>query len=199
MPFSSRRTDALPNLPYDLDPTAGRRRVERIVRGFCLVLAACALVGGYIVAGIVYDAASSARAHQVADRTQVTATLLDSSASHGRGNASEPLVSTQQVPARWTAPDGHTTTGLIAVDADASAGDHRTLWVDSSGDLVAPPLGEAQVVFLAIAAGVGVDAAAIAGFYGLSRGTQHLVARRRWRAMDTEWAELEPQWSARYR
>lgn len=195
MPFSSRPSpeEVLAGSP---EAPAHARPAGRALRVLTVVLAACALIGSYIVAGIVHEKVSDIRAGQLATRSQVPATLLESAGAN-QADASEPVHASTQVQARWTAPNGDTATGLIAVGSNASAGDKHTLWVDRSGDPATPPIGATQMAMLAISAGVGVNAAAAAVYVAASRSARALATRRRLRAIDTEWAELEPEWSRR--
>lgn len=193
MPFSSPHSATdLALSPSGESVTTGKR-AGRALRGLFLT----SLIASYIAAGLVQDAANDLRARQLAERDQVTATLLESASGQAVPDASQPIHATTQVPARWTTPDGDTSTGLIAVATDSSVGDKHPIWVDRSGDLATPPLSAAQVAFLAIAVGVGVNATGAVLLFAAYRFIQHRAWQRRLRAWEAEWAEVAPQWSTR--
>lgn len=196
MPFSSSHStgNVLPGQPDESAPAG--ERVGRTLRGLFLLLACCVLVGSYLVAGLAYEQAEGVRAEQRAQRTEVTATLLESArGSHQDGY--EPARATTQVRARWTAADGTTSTGLITVDSSAAAGDQRPVWVTSSGEIAPPPMTRMQTSLLGLGAGVGVSATALALAFGAYRLPQRLASWRRMRALEEEWADVEPEWSCR--
>lgn len=185
--------DVLPDRPDEFAPAG--QRAGRTLRALFLLLACCVLVASYFVAGMAYRAAENVRAEQTAQRTHVTATLLGS--ARGQQDASEPARATSQVRARWTAPDGTRSTGLITVDSSASASDQRAVWVTSSGDVAAPPMTPMQAALLGVGAGAGVGATSLALALGAYRLPGRLTSWRRMRALDAEWADVEPQWSRR--
>lgn len=96
--------------------------------------------------------------------------------------------------ATWTAPDGASRTGLVPAPPSASAGTTVTVWTDSSGRLVTPPVPRSAVDDDATAA-----AALAVAALGLALLTAGLLARAvldRWRlaAWDAEWRAAGPQW-----
>ena len=93
--------------------------------------------------------ASAARA-QAASERQVTAVLLDKVARA----ADDPLYGSTGfvwARARWTAPDGQQRTGEVPAPVGSKAGRAVTIWVDSTGQLVYPPIGESQIASRVIA------------------------------------------------
>lgn len=192
MSFSSPRNtgDAILGEPEEAERDG--TRVGRTLRGLFLLLACCVLVGSYLVAGLAYEGAENVREHQETQRAPVTATIV---APAQGGNLQEPAVATRQAQARWTAPDGTTSTGTVTVDPSAAAGDQRLVWTTSSGEAVSPPMTRMQTALLGLSAGVGVSAGALALAVVAYRLPRRLASHRRMQALDSEWAEVEPRWS----
>ncbi|TCK25916.1 hypothetical protein [Pseudonocardia endophytica] len=107
------------------------------------------------------------------------------------------VVEDARAPARvrvaWTGADGRTGTATAAVPAGTRAGDPRRVWVAPDGSVVAqPPAGAAPWEAALLAAGLG---AAVA----VAVVVAHLSGRRRARdrALEREWAAVEPVWTGR--
>lgn len=181
--------DVLPGHPQE--PGLSGTRAGRALRALLLALACAVLVGGYLVAGLVYQQAERERAEQLAQRTPVTATILEP-AGHAGVTAEA-----RQARARWTAPDGTTSTGGITADPSATAGDQRLIWTTPSGQPVSAPITPTQTALLSLGAGVGVGSGALALAIAAYRLPRRLATRQQMDALEAEWAEVEPQWSSR--
>ncbi len=139
--------------------------------------------------------ASAARA-QAASERQVTAVLLDKVARA----ADDPLYGATGfvwARARWTAPDGQQRTGEVPAPVGSKAGRAVTIWVDSTGQLVYPPIGESQIasrVIAVVALTPAVLGVALLIVLWLARS---VLDRRRLKDWAAEWSAVEPQWTKR--
>ena len=164
------------------------------------------LLGGLLAAGIAgapfaaqaadhvtYAALLRAEHVQQATRHQVKAELLQSA-----GNA--PVNGFQfdiRVPvlARWTTVIGAPRTGQLMVPAGRPRGSTVTVWTDSSGALVDPPLQPGQIADQAGLAAAGA-VAGIGILYLCEAVIIHQVLnRRRMAAWGADWALTEPMWN----
>jgi hypothetical protein len=160
--------------------------------GVLLVIAACV---GWQTGAWVHDTATERARDQAADRTPVTAVLIEGSSPIAGASQSGGV----KVPARWTGRDGADHTDRTIVQGIHAAGETVPAWEDGSGHLVAAPItaGEAkaaaiEVGGLAVAFGVGV-------VYALWLALFTWTARRYARAWEQEWAQVGPEWSGRAR
>ena len=117
---------------------------------------------------------SRAAQAQRAPLRQVPATLLKAAPGHRHGAREVP-----DTPAEWRGPDGLLRTGRVFAPAGAKAGSRVKLWINQAGDVVAPPMRQAEIanrVELAqglAAAGFGAGLGAIGWL------TRHGLDRRR--------------------
>jgi hypothetical protein len=134
----------------------GSDRAETVVLG--------ALLAAFLAAApfTAYAAGSWGHASAVRDAQaqrasvrQVTATLLRA----GPVLSSYGSASGFAVEARWRAPDGRVRTGELLVTATMAAGHSARIWVDRTGRLTGPPLGQDQVTGRAQLAAVWRSAA----------------------------------------
>lgn len=93
------------------------------------------------------------------------------------------------LPAFWTAPDGGLRRGQIDAPVGTRLGGTLDLWVDRTGEPVAPR-GRAAAANAGLVAGLLVLAA---GWLPLGAGVLLRRARRR-RALDREWVAVAPVW-----
>ena len=93
------------------------------------------------VAGRWADATLS-RAAQAEQATlrQVPATLLQAAPGH-RHEAKE----VPDTPAQWHSPDGLLRTGRVSAPAGAEAGSRVEVWINQAGDVVVPPMEQAEI------------------------------------------------------
>ena len=93
------------------------------------------------VAGRWADATFSGAAHaQQATLRQVPATLLQAAPGHRHGAREVP-----DTPAQWRSPDGLLPTGRVSAPAGAEAGSRVKVWINQTGDVVAPPMRQAEI------------------------------------------------------
>jgi len=93
------------------------------------------------VAGRWADATFSGAAHaQQATLRQVPATLLQAAPGHRHGAREVP-----DTPAQWRSPDGLLRTGRVSAPAGAEAGSRVKVWINQTGDVVAPPMRQAEI------------------------------------------------------
>lgn len=95
-------------------------------------------------------------------------------------------------PARWTGADGQPATGVVEVPATAAAGDRVTVWLDDAGRVVPAPASADALAGLTIVAGAG--SWFLIGVLILLVGwaVRHRLDRRRLRAWEREWSQVEP-------
>jgi hypothetical protein len=83
---------------------------------------------------------SRAAQAQQATLRQVPATLLQAAPGHRHGSREIPATAAQ-----WQSPDGLLRTGRVCAPAGAEAGSRVKVWINQAGDLVAPPLRQAEI------------------------------------------------------
>lgn len=101
------------------------------------------------------------------------------------------------VTAQWTAPDGATRTGQIAVPLNARAGDRVQVWETGKGQLTHEPLTHAGVIdrvmfaaFWVIVWVSGVFAAVFFGVREVARRLRMAGWARDWAAFGSRWSQL---------
>jgi hypothetical protein len=139
--------------------------------------------------------ASAARA-QAASERQVTAVLLDRVARA----ADDPLYGSTGfvwARARWTAPDGQQRRGEVPAPVGSKAGGIVSIWVDSTGQLVYPPIGESQIASRVIAVIALTPAALGVVLLIVLWLARSALDRRRLKDWAAEWSAVEPEWTRR--
>ena len=81
----------------------------------------------------------AAQARQATLR-QVPATLLQAAPAHRHGAREAP-----DTPAQWQSPDGLLRTGWVSAPAGAEAGSRVEVWINQAGDVVVPPMRQAEI------------------------------------------------------
>lgn len=112
-------------------------KAETAVNGVLMAafMAATPFVG--YAAGRWADATLSRKAQvQRAALRQVPATLLQSTPRRAPKRAT---------PAQWRLPDGQVRTGSVSAPSGAAAGTTVMVWVNQAGDLVDPPMRQAEI------------------------------------------------------
>jgi len=113
-------------------------RAENAVFG--MLMAAFTVTSPFVAnaAGRRADATLS-RAAQAQRGTlrQVPATLLQA--------APRPRPGTREAPAQWQSPDGLLRSGRVFAPAGAEAGSRVKVWINQAGDVVAPPMRQAEI------------------------------------------------------
>lgn len=119
----------------------GSCRVNRTENAVFSVLMAAFMGGSPFVANAAGRRADAAltRAAQAQRATlrQVPATLIEASPERRHG--------ARGTPAQWQGPDGLRRTGRVFAPAGTQAGGRVKVWIDQAGDVVPPPLQEAEI------------------------------------------------------
>ena len=123
---------------------ARSRRADRTENAvFGALMAAFMGVSPFVanVAGRWADATLSRAAQaQRATLRQVPATLLQAAPGH-RHDARE----IPDTPAQWRSPDGLPRTGRVSAPAGAATGSRVEVWINQAGDVVVPPMEQAEI------------------------------------------------------
>ena len=170
-------------------------RLEALARILLCIVLLLAIAVALAVATATYSQRRSEATAQASDRHRVDAELLEDVSSPTV--ASEGTAYVGRAAAVWTAPSGDERRAVISVRTGAEAGSTVSIWVDRAGDRTAPPLGNGDVVTLAVGFAVltylGISVVA-ASAYRLFRRVLERSRARRWAA---EWAAVEPVWTGR--
>jgi hypothetical protein len=185
-----------------LDANPLRRGSDRAEAWLRIGLVLIFLIGSPLAAiglGKLTSAASASAARaQAASERQVPAVLVDKVARA----ADDPLYGSAGfvwARARWTAPDGLQRTGQVPAPVGSQAGRRVTIWVDWSGQLVYPPIGQSQIASRVIAVVALTPAAVgIVLLFALWLA-RSVLDRRRLADWAAEWSAVEPQWTKRRR
>jgi hypothetical protein len=165
------------------------RKEARLIAGLLVIFLLASPLVAVLGAHLSY-AASLRAMHAQRSWREVTATLVenatDSSATSG---AWAPVAE-----ARWTAPDGRTRHGILAVDGSARAGQHITVWVDGTGQPTLSPMPKISALLSAVT--VGLSAPVFLALLLILAGWLVRLAlnRRRLADWETEWNTVEPRW-----
>ena len=174
-----------------------RRPVDRI-EGTVLVTLTTAFLAALAVASVVgvhtyqsQRAASAGLRPVVAVLSQATPLFNDSLAQRG------------QAEARWRDPGGSEQSAMLTTSTapgllSAAARARIPIWLDRSGQPVAPPVGRAAMIVNALAACAAVTGAAamaLLACYGLCR---LVLDRRRQAAWESAWSLTGPRWTTRH-
>ncbi|MFC6085220.1 Rv1733c family protein [Sphaerisporangium aureirubrum] len=184
---------------YRFDRNPLRRRSDRIeavaVLITMLVLLAC-LWPALAVAGTVYRQGVALEHADPQVRHPVMAVLLENAASTTTVTAQGTAVEVK-AKVRWQGPDGRQHVAVRPVPAEARSGSTLRIWVDESGDPVAPPRRHTQTVTDAAVAGFGVMVAASGVLFVILSLVRWLLDRRRYADWDTAWTSAEQRWRPR--
>jgi hypothetical protein len=109
-----------------------------------------------------------------------------------------------EVSARWRAPDGQQTKGILTTAtapgiSGAAAGARVQVWLTSSGRPEAPPVGVTEAMFSAVVLTIGALCAATITLlicYWLGRLA---LDRRRLAKWESDWSLTGPRWTTRRR
>jgi hypothetical protein len=141
---------------------------------------------------------ASVRAAQIeaANEQQVIAVLLHRASR----NSNDPLYSASNLAwtqARWTAPNGRPHTGQVPALEGTRAGSSVRIWVNDTGQLTYPPIGQGQIASRVIAVVALTPAILAVILLGVGWVIRRLVDRRRLASWAAEWSAVEPQWTKR--
>jgi hypothetical protein len=174
-----------------------RRYVDKLESAFVVSLVVAFLVAAPLLGIFAVRDVGAAGARQL--RTEATwvqrpATLTEGAASGVIGVDGE--FDTSWVMATWTARDGVSQSGPVAVQLNARAGQHVMLWMTRTGQLTPPKLTAAGIrdrevmAALAVCAGLAVVLSITAGVVRV------LVNRRRIAGWTKAWEAIGPRWSS---
>ena len=173
-----------------------RRPVDRIEGAVLVVFSAAFLVAVAVASIFGAHTYQSQRAASVGLRP-VAAVLIQAGPIYG--SPAQP----GRAEARWSAAGGGEQSGLLtAVTAPgivgATAGTRIPVWLDRSGQPVAPPGGQVAMIVNALAAG-----AALAGGAGITLLICYALCRlaldrRRLAAWESAWSLTGPRWTTRH-
>jgi hypothetical protein len=97
-------------------------------------------------------------------------------------------------PARWTAPDGQPSNGLIPSPPDAAAGSRTYVWVTWTGRLTSAPLSPSQLQGRIVLTEILVVCGLAAAVYLVGWGWRLLLDRRRRARWEAAWRAAERRW-----
>ncbi len=172
-----------------------RRPVDRI-EGMVLVALSAAFLAAVAFACIVgTHTYQSQRAATVGLRPAAAVLLQDGPAAGG-------LARVGQAEARWFVPGGGQQSGVLttATTPDivgAAAGARISVWLNRSGQPVAPPADQTVMIIYALVAGAvmaGLAGLALLLVYALCR---LVLDRRRLAAWESAWGRTGPRWTTR--
>ena len=172
-----------------------RRPVDRIEGAVLVALSAVFLVAVAVASILGAHTYQSQRAASVGLRPAV-AVLIQAGPFYGS------LAQLGQAEARWRDPGGGEQSGVLTTVTTpgiigAAAGARIPVWLDRSGQPVAPPGGGAAMIVNALAAG-----AAVAGGAGIALLISYALCRlaldrRRLAAWESAWSLTGPRWTTR--
>jgi hypothetical protein len=177
-----------------------RRHVDRI-EGVVLVALSAAFLAAVAVAGIVgTHTYQSQRAAAVGLRPATAVLLEDGPAPGGVARVGQARVG--QAQARWFVPGGGQQSGVLTTAtapdiAGAAMGARISVWLNRSGQPVAPPADQTVMILYALIAGAvvaGLAALALLLVYALCR---LVLDRRRLAAWESAWDRTGPSWTTR--
>jgi len=169
------------------------RRHARL-RVFCIAvwfvaLPVAAVVGLLFAADGLHEAATQAQ-----DRTPATAVLLADAPKVTLTANGTAVISSTQVAARWTAPDGSSRTGTVPANTGAVAGTKVPIWLDKSGSPVDPPVTSGAAVGMGLGVGAGSWLALGAILLLSFRLGVRALDRRRRAEWERDWQRVAPIW-----
>jgi hypothetical protein len=183
-----------------LDGNPLRRGTDRAEAWIRIVLVLAFLIGAPLAgwgAGRWAESVAPTAAHaQLAGEHRARATLL---AGVPISSAYYSGVGLGWVKARWTVPGGSVRTGYVQAWVGSRAGSTVPVWLDRSGELIAPPLPRSQIqgwVLMMTVLAAAVLALLLLAAMGL---LGRVLERQRLASWEQAWSAVEPQWTRRPR
>lgn len=136
---------------------------------------------------------------QARTRHETVAVLIRDAPAMSVSYRGEAVNTKAKVAARWWLPDGTSRTGSMDADYGSKAGTEVPVWLDESGNVVAPPLSAVDSVTTAALVAVCGWLTAVGLLAFVCWGVHRVFDRRRYRAWEAEWARVEPDWHHRAR
>ena len=177
-----------------------RRPVDRIEGALMVALSAAFLAAVACACIVGAHTYQSQRAAAVGLRPAAAVLLEDGPAADGLPRVGQARVG--QAEARWLVPGGGQQSGVLTTAtapdiAGAAAGARISVWLNRSGQPVAPPADQTAMIIYALVAG-----AVVAGFAGLALLLVYALCRlvldrRRLAAWESAWDRTGPRWTTR--
>jgi hypothetical protein len=173
-----------------------RRTCDRVetylLAGLFAALAAAAPFAGQAASHAAYAGALRAQRAELATSHQVRAELTELA-----GYAYSGYTVSGYVPAlaTWTSAAGVRHTVQVMAPAGSKKGGTVTVWADSAGNPVSPPLLTSQVSGDGQAAALGAIAGLGAFYLAAAAAARGAANRRRMAAWDADWLVTAPVWN----
>lgn len=171
-----------------------RRPVDRVEGAVLLVLSAALFVAVPVAAVLGTHAYQSERAASASLHPAV-AVLIQAGPFYGS------LARIGRVEARWRDQEGGQRSGVLttvsAPIVGAAAGARIPIWLDRSGQPVAPPVSRVAMVFNALAKGAAVAGGAGVALLICYVSCRLVLDRRRLAAWESAWSLTGPRWTTR--
>lgn len=160
------------------------------------VLVALLLLPVMLVLGSLAYTDISAKGEQEArTRHEAVATLTEDAPMPSFGAHGTAATGKSDVQAEWQLPNGSTQTGEVQAADGLRSGAEVKVWLDQKGRVVDPPVTATDAGFAAVLI-AALGWLTIVGLLALGQfGIHRLLDRRRYRAWDQEWAQVEPGWN----
>ena len=175
----------------------GCDRAEAWLRlGLVLVFLIASPLAAFGLGHLTNDASIRAARAEAANEHYVPAVLLHRVSR----NSDDPLYATSELAwaqAKWTAPDGRRRVGEVPAAVGSRAGREVHIWVNSTGQLVYPPIGQGQIASRVIAVVALTPAILAIVLLGVGWLIRRLLDRRRIGGWAAEWSAVEPLWTKR--
>ncbi|MCF3963647.1 Rv1733c family protein [Streptomyces fuscigenes] len=181
------------------------RRTTDLVEAWLAVLTAVLLVFGAPLAGWIGGSELNSSlqrtvATQQHERHESTAVMVADSKQHGDVGFFDPESAATQdsdarVVARYHTADKAEHVGTVtAPRTRMEPGDTFSIWTDTHGTQVQPPLNGGVAHFHAVFTGIIAAVAAAGLVLGAWRLAVWRLVRRRYKQLDRQWAEVGPDW-----
>jgi hypothetical protein len=172
-----------------------RRPVDRIEGAFLVVLSAAFLVAMTVASILATHTYQSQRAAAAGLRPAL-AILIQAGPPDGS------LARFGQAEARWRDPQGGEQVGVLTAVTTpgitgAAAHTRITVWLDRSGQPVAPPAGAVAMILNALAVGAAVTGGAGIALLISYTLCRLVLDRRRLAAWESAWSLTGPRWTTR--
>ncbi|MFL6126012.1 hypothetical protein [Actinophytocola sp.] len=175
----------------------GVDRFEGVAVGLLVLLALVLLPVMLTFGSLTYEDLAEQQAHQNSGRHETVAVLTGDVVESGAVDGS--VTTNGKTPARWRTPDGKVHTGLVYAEDGLTSGAEVPVWVDASGRPGDPPMSGLEIVCAAVLIAVLGWLVAAGSLAVAAVGLRRALDRRRFRAWETEWARVEPDWRQRSR
>jgi hypothetical protein len=171
----------------------GTDRVEAcLLAGLFVAAAAGAPLAAQAASRAAHDGAAGVQKEQLATRHQVPAVLTQPA---GRSVDGYTLSADVPTLASWKSVTGMPGSGEVLAPAGLPKGASVTVWTDPNGDLVSPPITDAQVAGQGDAGAIGAVAAIVVVFFSGTGVIRYVLYRRRMAAWEADWLLTAPTWN----